>query len=409
MVAAFGTAQGTSHSLPSLRPVIEDLAHPTLEPIDTSADVFVREEAIQRGDTVAALLTRLGTNSEETLALLHREPKADSIFRQMSPGKRVTARVDRDGALLSLVFPLNGSNDQALILERAAPTDEFSVASQSLPLESHVFMRSAQINYSLFSAADEAGIPDSIASQLADIFGGEIDFHRDIRKGDRFSVIFEAQTQSGRLARTGRILAAEFVNDGHTYRAVWFEGADGHSGYYTEDGKNIRKTFLRSPLEFSRITSGFSTARYHPVLKEVRAHKGIDFGAPTGTKVKATGDGIVEFSGRKGGYGNVVILRHQSQYQTVYGHLSRFAQGLRRGSRVSQGDIIGYVGMTGIATGPHLHYEFRVNGVHRNPLAMALPSAPPLSSGHLAQFRERTQDVLARLDDIRDINLALLD
>jgi len=209
--------------------------------------------------------------------------------------------------------------------------------------------------------------------------------------------------------RTGRILAAEFINDGRTYSAVWFDDGDGKGGYYTADGKNIRKAFLRSPLEFSRITSGFSSARFHPVLQEIRAHKGIDYGAPTGTRVRATGDGIVESIGRQGGYGNLVVLRHQSQYQTAYGHLSGFASGLRKGSRVSQGDVIGYVGSTGLATGPHLHYEFRVGGVHRNPLTVALPTALPLEANQLARFREQTQAMTQRIDMVRDAQLALLD
>jgi murein DD-endopeptidase MepM/ murein hydrolase activator NlpD len=270
-------------------------------------------------------------------------------------------------------------------------------------------MKSAEIRSSLFGATDAAGIPDGVATQLADIFGGDIDFHRDLRKGDRFSVAYESITHLGRMVRTGRILAAEFVNDGNTYRAVWFDGGDGRGGYYTADGKSIRKSFLRSPLEFSRITSGFSSARYHPVLKEVRAHRGIDYGAPTGTRVKATGDGTVEFAGRQGGYGNVVILRHQGHYETVYGHLSGFASGLRKGSRIGQGDVIGYVGATGVATGPHLHYEFRVDGAHRNPLTVALPAALPLAANQLAQFRDQTQAVLGRLEAIRGVNLALLD
>jgi murein DD-endopeptidase MepM/ murein hydrolase activator NlpD len=252
-------------------------------------------------------------------------------------------------------------------------------------------------------------MPDSVATQLADIFGGDIDFHRDLRKGDRFSVIYEAVNHMGRLVRTGRILAAEFINDGKTYRALWFQGADGQGGYYTADGKNIRKAFLRSPLEFSRITSGFTLSRFHPVLKEWRAHRGIDYGAPVGTRVKATGDGVVEFVGAQGGYGKMIILRHQGSYTTVYGHLSGFASGLKKGARVAQGDVIGYVGMTGLATGPHLHYEFRVNGSFQNPLTIALPSAPPLTPGQMAQFRTVAQSQLARIDMLRGSHLASLD
>ncbi len=408
MVAAFGTAPSSAEVAPILRPIVEELARPVIEPIDGTTDVFVREERIQRGDTVAALLSRLGADGNETLAYLRGERKAEPVFRQMSPGKTITAKVSRDGTLLSLVFPLNGGKDQALAIERDE-TNRYRVSEQTLPLETQVLMRSAEIRSSLFGATDAAGIPDSVAIQLADIFGGDIDFHRDLRKGDRFSVIFESISHLGKMVRTGRILAAEFVNGGRAYRAVWFDGSDGKGGYYTADGKNIRKTFLRSPLEFSRVTSGFSSGRFHPVLKEMRAHRGVDYGAPTGTRVRSTGDGVVEVAGRQGGYGNVIILRHQSQYQTVYGHLSGFAAGIRKGTRVAQGDVIGYVGATGLATGPHLHYEFRVDGVYRNPLAMVLPSAPPLAANQMGLFRERTQDVITRLDDIRTGNLALLD
>jgi murein DD-endopeptidase MepM/ murein hydrolase activator NlpD len=408
MVAAFGTAPSTMEIAGVQRPVVEQLAPPAVEAIDTSSDVFVREERVQRGDTVAGLLSRLGVDDDAALAFLRGDTKAAAIFRQMSPGKPVTVRVNGEGDLLSLIFPLNGGKDQALVVDQD-PANGYRTSEQSLQLDTQVLMKSAEIRHSLFGATDAAGIPDSVAMQLADIFGGDIDFHRDLRQGDRFSVIYESINHLGKIVRTGRILAAEFINDGHAYRAVWFEGAEGHGGYYTADGKSIRKAFLRSPLEFSRITSGFSTARFHPVLKEIRAHKGIDYGAPVGTRVKATGDGVVEFVGNQGGYGKVVILRHQGQYNTVYGHLSGYAAGLHKGSRVGQGDVIAYVGATGLATGPHLHYEFRVNGVHRNPLTVALPTALPLAANQLAQFREQTQAVITRLALVSNGNLALLD
>ena len=408
MMAAFGTAPSTAEIAGLSHPVIEQLARPTVEALDTSTDVFVREERIQRGDTVASLLSRLGVDEAEALTFLRGNAKTDAIFRQMSPGKPVTARTNGAGNLLALIFPLNGAKDQALMIERDG-TAGFRATEQVLQLDTQIAMKSAEIRSSLFGATDAAGIPDSIATQLADIFGGDIDFHRGLRKGDRFSVIYETVNHLGKIVRTGRILAAEFINDGKTYRAVWFEGTDGKGGYYTADGKNIQKAFLRSPLEFSRISSGFSSARLHPLLNQIRAHKGIDYAAPTGTRVKSSGDGTVEFVGRQGGFGNVIILRHQNQIETVYGHLSGFAAGLHKGSRVSQGDVIGYVGATGMATGPHLHYEFRVNGVHRNPLTVALPTALPLAASQVAQFREQTQAVVSRLHVIGSSNLALLD
>ena len=276
-------------------------------------------------------------------------------------------------------------------------------------IEVQTVMKSAEIRYSLFGATDTAGIPDAIATQLADIFGGDVDFHRDLRRGDRFSVVYESLTYNGKPLRTGRILSAEFINNGRTYSAVWFEGAEGKGGYYTAEGKNIRKAFLRSPLEFSRITSGFSSARFHPVLQKWRAHKGTDYGAPVGTRVRATSDGVVEFAGVQGGYGKLIVLKHQGVTSTAYGHLSGFAAGVRKGSRVAQGDTIGYVGATGLASGPHLHYEFRINDKPQNSLTVALPAAPPLEPQHLARFRAQAAAQLSQLALLRNTNLALLD
>ena len=414
MVAAFGTVSDVRFADIPRQLVVEQLALPALRTPGEGGQSFLREERVQRGDTVLGLLQRLGVDDQAAVAFLKGNTTTQSLFRQLSPGKNLTARTGAQGELQTLIFPLNGGKDQALVVQRKAEyeADQFSASEQTLALETQVVMKSAEIRFSLFGASDAAGIPDSVATQLADIFGGDIDFHRDLRKGDRFAVIYESVNYLGRPVRSGRILAAEFANNGKTYRAAWFAdpaGGENSSGYYTADGKNIRKAFLRSPLEFSRITSGFTAARFHPVLQQWRAHKGIDYGAPVGTRVKATGNGVVEYVGAQGGYGKVVILRHQSRYSTVYGHLSGFAPGLRKGSRVSQGDVIAFVGATGLASGPHLHYEFRVNDVHQNPLAMALPSAPPLMPQQLGLFRAHTEAHLARLDLIRGLNLAQAD
>lgn len=406
VVAAFGTAPTVQEIQSFQQTIVEPLTLPNAGVIDQSGESFVREERIQRGDTIGSLLTRIGVDDEAAVDFMRSSPATQVIFRQLSPGKSVTGRVGADGELQQLIFPLNGK-DAALAVERRGKS--FSAAEQPLQLETQVVMKSAEIRYSLFGATDAAGIPDTVATQLADIFGGDIDFHRGLRKGDRFSVIYETINTMGRMVRTGHILAAEFVNDGRTYRAVWFQGTDGQGGYYTPEGRNIRKAFLRSPLEFSRITSGFSLSRFHPILKEWRAHKGIDYGAPIGTHVKATGDGVVEFVGNQGGYGKMIVLRHQGVYTTVYGHLSGFAQGLHKGARVSQGDVIGYVGMTGLATGPHLHYEFRVSGVFQNPLTIALPGAPPLTPNQLAQFRSVAQAQLSRIDMLSGTHVASID
>lgn len=411
MVAALGSVDDAPQTVVPQQQVVEQLALPPLVAADDSGQSFLREERVQRGDTVPGLLQRLGVDDPAALGFLKGSATAQSLYRQLGPGKILTARTGPQGELQSLVFPLNGGKDRALVIERKTGPqgDTFAALEQVLPVETLVQMKSAEITYSLFGASDAAGIPDSVAIQLADIFGGDIDFHRDLRKGDRFSVIYESVNYLGRAVRSGRILAAEFVNNGKVFRAAWFAdpaGGENSSGYYTADGKNIRKAFLRSPLEFSRITSGFSSARFHPVLQKWRAHRGTDYGAPVGTRVKATGNGTVDHVGVQGGYGKVVILRHQGRYTTLYGHLSGFAPGLRKGSRVSQGDVIGFVGATGLASGPHLHYEFRVNDIHQNPLAMALPSAPPLQPEQLGLFRATTGEHLARLDLIRGFNLA---
>ncbi|MBP9714740.1 MAG: M23 family metallopeptidase [Sterolibacterium sp.] len=408
MVAAFGTAPSTVAVSIAQQTVVEQLAPAIALSTTGENETFVREDQVQRGDSVASLLARLGVQDDAAFRFLRDDKTAQILFRQLRPGKNVTAHVGSDGELQSLIYPLNAS-ERALFIERHH--GKLQASERALPLETQTQMKSGEIQFSLFEATDDAGVPDHIAMQLIDLFGGDIDFHRDLRKGDRFSVVYETRTHLGKPVRTGRILAAEFVNAGKTYRAVWF--ADQHSeskgSYYTAEGKSLRKAFLRSPLEFSRISSGFTTARFHPVLQTWRAHKGVDYAAPTGTRVKSTADGTVDFVGNQTGFGRVVILKHQARYSTVYGHLSGFAAGLHKGSRVAQGEIIGYVGSSGWATGPHLHYEFRIDNLQHNPLSVALPTTQPLNTAQLAAFRSQTQPWLARLELIRNDGLALLD
>ena len=402
MVAAFGTAPDTDISSVTRAPVVESLsAIPSIETQDETPSAFVREERIRAGDSVPALLGRLGVDDERVTDYLRNDKASQAIFRQLSPGKTVTAWVEPVAGLQRLQFPLNGTNDNALIIERGND-GKIRSSVQALKLEVRVVMKSAEIRYSLFGATDAAGIPDGIATQMADIYGGDIDFHRDLRKGDRFAVVYESIVHMGKEIRSGKLLAAEFINSGKSYRAAWFASAGAEGGYYSADGTSLRKAFLRSPLEFSRITSGFTSARFHPVLQQWRAHRGIDYGAPVGTRIRATGNGTVEFVGVKGGYGKAVVLRHQGRYTTLYAHMSGFAPGLRNGAKVSQGDTIGFVGATGLVSGPHLHYEFQISGVHQNPLAMALPSAPPLTANQLPDFKRHTGEHFARIHRIRE-------
>jgi murein DD-endopeptidase MepM/ murein hydrolase activator NlpD len=407
MAAAFGTVQNTVVFDGQITDVVEQVGVPSPDRIESTVNPLTREVRIRRGDTLSSLLSGMGIQDEAAIAFLRDDSKTEALSRQLAPGKTITAQVAPTGDLHSLIFPLNGGKDSALIIQRTL--DGFAADVQELQLETRVSLQSATIQYSLFGAADDAGIPDSVATQLADIFGGDIDFHRDLRKGDRFSVIYETASHLGKPVRTQRILAAEFINDGKIFRAFWYPHKDGTGSYYTEDGRNVRKAFLRSPLEFSRITSGFSNARYHPVLRETRAHHGIDYGAPTGTRVRTTGDGTIEFAGIQGGYGKVVMVRHSGGRTTVYGHLSGFAPGIRNGLRVAQGDVIGFVGATGIATGPHLHYEFRVAGVHRNPLTVALPDATPISPAQLSTFKSHTTNLLSQIISVSSMQLVMLD
>jgi murein DD-endopeptidase MepM/ murein hydrolase activator NlpD len=404
VVAAFGIAPGTVTEPVKQKPVVLELALPTASAGEVAVEGYWREEAIRRGDTLVSILERLGAHDPEALLQLRSQRAARPLY-QLVPGRTMRAQLTAEGRLLELHYRNGGS---VLTMERRG--DEISIAEHPAELERRVLMQSAEIRTSLFSASDAVGLSDAIASQLADIFSTDIDFHRDLRRGDRFSVIYEMFHDRGAPVRTGRVLAAEFINVGRLYRAVYYQYDEKRGGYYTPDGRNIRKAFLRSPLEYSRITSGFSRSRFHPILGTWRAHQGIDYAAPHGTRVRATGDGVVEFAGRDHrGYGNLVVLRHQSKYTTWYGHLSGFAKGLRKGMRVAQSETIGYVGATGLATGSHLHYEFRINNMHQNPLRVVMPPAPPISAELKPAFEVAVEPLVQQLKLLRSTHLARLD
>ena len=404
MVAAFGIAPETETRQIPVRTVIENIQLPSVTSSSDAAGNFWHEERIQRGDTISALLGRLNVNDEDINEFLQSARDSKSL-RQLIPGRIVRAQTSAEGNLLTLQYI--SSSESMLKVEKQAGS--FKASDEAVPLEMRVLMKSAEIKSSLFGATDAASIPDNVAMQIADIFSSDVDFHRDLQKGDKFTVVYESFYNKGEQIKTGRVLAAEFVNNGKTYRAVYFQDKEGHGGYYTPEGKNLRKAFLRSPLEFSRITSGFTNARFHPVLKEWRAHKGIDYGAPIGTRVKAVADATVSFIGKQNGYGNLLVLQHQGQYSTAYGHLSGFARGLHKGSKVNQGDIVAYVGMTGLATGPHLHYEFRIAGVQRNPLSITMPTAFPIATQYKADFNKVAANLAMRLNLLKNTNLASLE
>jgi murein DD-endopeptidase MepM/ murein hydrolase activator NlpD len=381
-VAAFGTAPDTVLDTVPTR-IIERALPPPVITGDDEARIYWREERVQRGDTLGSLLARAGVDDADAMQYLRTDPQARPLY-QLKPGRPVQVATDEQGDLVALRFLTNAGDrlvvervENAFRSERSVPTEEIRTT-----------LRSGEIESSLFGAADAAGIPDRVIAALADIFAGEIDFYHDVQRGDRFSVVYEMRYVDGEVAGSGRILAAEFVNRGSPHRAFYWRNADGTGGYYSDIGRNSRNAFLRSPMELTRITSGFTMARFHPIFQDWREHKGVDYAAPKGTPVRVTADGVIEFAGWQNGYGNVIFVKHQGNYSTVYGHLSKFADELKPGTRVLQGDTIGFVGMTGWATGPHLHYEFRVAGEPRDPMtASAVPDASPLNAERLPEFR----------------------
>ena len=404
VVTAFGIMPQTDVLSRAQQTVIEDISLPLTATVAGNSTSFWRNERIQRGDTVAELLRRLNVEDQAASGFLRKNKAAEGL-RQLAVGKEVQAETDANGTLLALRYP--GNDASQIVIEK----DGNSFKSRTLPAqtEKRVQIRTGEIKTNLFAATDEAGLPDPAANQLVDIFGGDIDFHRDLRKGDKFTVIYEMNYVNGEPVRTGRILSAEFVNHGHAFRAAYFQTTEFTGDYFSPEGKSMHKAFLRSPLEFSRISSGFSLSRFHPILNKWRSHKGVDYAAPMGAKVKVTSDGVVAFVGKQGGYGNVVMIDHQGRFSTVYGHLSRFAGGLHKGQRVEQGQIIGYVGMTGLATGPHLHYEFKLNGVQRDPLKVALPDGKPISDAQRTAFSDATNQLFAKLDTFHNTHIAKLD
>lgn len=403
VVAAFGLAPDTNTLDITPETIIEAIVLPA--PVSAgNMGSFERESVIQPGDTLANALSRLKIDDLEIQRLL-----ATDAVRQLASsirvGRRIQATTTQDGQLQTIQFERGDA--PALMVRRQG--DGFAAEEGSELLETRVVMRSGRILSSLYGATDSAGIPDKIANQMAETFSTSLDFREDLRRGDSFSVIYTVDYRNGEPIATGKLLAAEFVNAGKAHRVVLYRDSVGREDYYTPEGESLKKGFLRSPLEFSRVTSSFSNSRKHPIYGFHRAHTGVDFGAPTGTRVKATGGATVVFAGRKGGYGNLVILRHSNGYESYYAHLSAFASGIRSGRAVDQGDVIAYVGSTGASSGPHLHYEVRIAGRPQNPMAIKLPGAAPLTTAQRAQFLQQTGDWSEKLALLRNTNLAALD
>ncbi len=350
------------------------------------------EISVRAGDNLALIFKRIGLSAGELQRILALGELTRQL-RHLKPGEKLRFLTDEKG-LLGLVYEPRPTYRLHLRRSEAG----YEVREEEREPEHRQVEHSGVIKDSLFLAGQAAGLSDNLIMQLTEIFGWDIDFVLDIRKGDSFAVVYEELWLDGRKFRDGRILAARFTNRGKSYEALRYTDPKGHTDYYDPQGHSLRKAFLRTPVKFSRISSRFNLKRRHPILNRIRAHKGVDYAAPIGTPVKSTGDGKVIFAGRKGGYGRVVIIQHGGVYSTLYGHLHRFARGIHRGKRVRQGQVIAYVGKSGLATGPHLHYEFRVNGVHKDPLKVKLPKARPLPKAYLADFRAKTAPLLARLE-----------
>jgi murein DD-endopeptidase MepM/ murein hydrolase activator NlpD len=404
VVTAFGLVSESDLGLAEPSATIEEIVLPPMVESGHTATSFWRNDRVQRGDTVAAILARLNVSDVAAINYLVSDPETAS-FRTLAIGKEAQAETSASGELISLRFLDNDDRP----IEIRKQNGVFLTKSDTVALEKRLFVRTGEIKTSLYAATDAAGLPETAANQLTELFGGDIDFHHDIKPGDKFTVVYEMNYSNGALVNTGHIQAAEFVNQGRSHRAIYFSKDGKSGGYYTPEGKNVEKAFLRSPIVYSRVSSGFSGSRMHPVLNRIRAHKGVDFAAPIGTPVKATADGVIAFAGKENGYGNVIKMEHQNRYGTVYGHLSRFAVGIRSGQRVKQGDVIGFVGMTGLTSGPHLHYEFKIDGQQRNPMSVALPSAQPISGTYKTAFQSVATDFVARLSLLRNTNLAKLD
>jgi murein DD-endopeptidase MepM/ murein hydrolase activator NlpD len=388
-----------------VKSIAENLALPNLadqiSALQQDQQQFIHEERVRAGDSLGSMFTRLGVDDAQAQNFIRSDKLARSVL-SLKVGKRLQAQTDENGLLLSLHATVaNGKDNAARTITITRKGDKFVATDAPAQLERRVEMRSREITSSLYAATDSntdgSKLPDTIVSQVIEMFSTNIDFRSDLKRGDHFSVVYETFWQDGEMVRTGRILAGEFVNRGVAYQRVWFEDPVTHQGgYYSLDGKSLKQGFLKSPIAFSRISSGFSM-RVHPISGVWKQHKGIDFAAPTGTPIRASGDGVIETIGsNSGGYGNMIVIKHWANYSTAYGHMSRFAAGLHRGSKVNQGDVIGYVGTTGWSTGPHLHYEFRVANEARDPMSVKVLAQAPLTAAEQARFKMAAADMSHR-------------
>ncbi|MDF2395654.1 peptidoglycan DD-metalloendopeptidase family protein [Pseudomonas sp. 3MA1] len=407
---AASTEQATTEAVASPFAQIENTSEDTTETAENTPAPAAAEEAkapghrevtVTKGDTLSTLFEKVGLPATSVHEILASDKQAKQ-FSQLKHGQKLEFELTPDGQLNNLHTKV--SDLETITLTKGPKGFTFNrVITKPVVRSAYVH---GVINSSLSQSAARAGLSHSLTMDMASIFGYDIDFAQDIRQGDEFDVIYEQKVANGKVVGTGNILSARFTNRGKTYTAVRYTNKQGSSSYYTADGNSMRKAFIRTPVDFARISSRFSMGRKHPILNKIRAHKGVDYAAPRGTPIKAAGDGKVLLAGRRGGYGNTVIIQHGNTYRTLYGHMQGFAKGVKTGGSVKQGQVIGYIGTTGLSTGPHLHYEFQVNGVHVDPLGQKLPMADPIAKAERARFLQQSQPLMARMEQEKATMLA---
>jgi len=391
------------------QPVRNGIANPDLEDqlraLQAHGLDLSREDEVRRGDTMATLFSRMGIQDAAALAFLMKDRRNVAVLRS-SVGRSAIVQTDLSGRLLRLQLY---AGDDAWVVERVGE-GQFEVRTGALRAETQVEHRSVEVGQSFFGAMDQAGVPARITEEVVNLFESDLDFRRQVRPGDKVRVIYEAQRIAGRDTGEHKLLAVRFEASGQTYEALFFVSPDGRGGYYDREGKSVRRGFLAAPLRFTRVSSSFTSYRLHPLFGDPRAHRGVDYAAPVGTPVRAVADGRVTERGYSGGYGNAIEIQHNQRYTTYYAHLSRYAPGVQVGREVRMGEVIGYVGATGWATGPHLHYEFRIQGRSIDPskIARENPQVPALEGASLTAFQAVADDLRKRLSLLDNVNTASL-
>lgn len=367
-----------------------------------ASDPSRKSITVSNGDTLSTVFTKVGLTSNDLHEAVNSSKDAKS-FSKLNVGQVLEFDLSASGQLKRLQSKL--SDLESISLDKTA--QGYAFKRELIKPDLRATYTRGVINSSLSQSAQRAGLSHSLTMDMASVFGYDIDFSEDIREGDEFELVYEQKVIKDKAVGTGNILSARFTNRGKTFTAVRYTNKQGSTSYYTAEGNSMRKAFIRSPVDFARISSGFSMGRRHPILNKIRAHKGIDYAAARGTPIKAAGDGRVMLAGRHGGYGNAVIIQHGNSYKTLYGHMQGFAKGVRTGTSVKQGQIIGYIGTTGLSTGPHLHYEFQVNGRHVNPLSIKTAMADPIAKAEKQRFLQQSQPLMARMDQEKSSMLAL--